>query len=324
MNSTQVPAAEVAPCVIAVEVTVTCLLSLMSVLGNGLVLLTLARFRVMQTTANILVGSLAIADTLQTITTAPLFIGNNILEIVAMTNRVVAGAEILLFRIFAGSSITIMVAMMADRFLALKYGIKYTFWKSSFRINALLVANLCVTVVVQVETCKSLFKIDLGEVSFKHYKHVYFKETQTMVFQSVASFFLTVFAVIGFLTRRVIAQKKLRMNKMGLRFHRAVGRQRRDESAVTTVWLVVIIYVVSYLPVVSQLCQWTLVKGKFTPLCEFIMIGTIIPPAANPILYFVRSQRFRQALRRIWNEDHNNRKRNSLIHARILTLNEIC
>ena len=286
----------------AYEKVIQCLLleilMVVSLLGNGSVLILLARFKFMRTSANILVANLAIWDILQAITLTPLYIGYAVLQSPNIRGRTSSLLIVFLHYLFGLGTVSAMALLMTDRFMALAYGMRYTAWKSTVKVFKVVMvqAILCITTTSGLTI--PLYTIDLGNASPNEYSKVYYSTNHTLIGQVILTSFLVIYAVLAIMTRKAIAKRKKALQELNIRVHKGRNQEDRDAKAAATVWIVVVIFVVCFLPVITQLCTWLPVDC--TIWCQFFSAFLIfIPLASNPIIYYYRTERFRRALKQL-------------------------
>ena len=269
-----------------------------SLLGNGSVFILLARFKFMRTSANILVANLAIWDILQALTQTPLYIGYAVLQSLNIRGRTSSLLIFFLRYLIGLGTVSAMALLMTDRFMALAYGMRYTAWKLPVKVFKVVKVQVILCITTTPGLTIPLYTIDLGNASPNEYSKVYYSTNHTLIGQVILTSFLVIYAVLAIMTRKAIAKRKKALQELNIRVHKGRNQEDRDAKAAATVWIVVVIFVVCFLPVITQLCTWLPVDCAIW--CQFFSAFFLfIPLALNPITYYFRTERFRRALERL-------------------------
>ena len=110
-------------------------LMLLSILGNGLVLVAITRTPSIRSNSMILLGSLAVSDLLVGVIAQPLFIASELTK----NNALVLQLSQMTVISLCGVSLSIITAITLDRFLALHYHLKYAGLVTKPRVQCTLV-----------------------------------------------------------------------------------------------------------------------------------------------------------------------------------------
>lgn len=281
-----------------IQCSLLTVLLIASVIGNGCIFLLLARFKYLQTSANILVANLATWDILQTLTWTPFYAGYAVFNSPNIGGKNLSLSFITLRYLFGLGTVSAMALLMTDRWMALAYGLKYTAWKSPAKVFRVVLAQSVFCAVITISLTAPLHSIDLGNVSYKEYDKAYLSTNHILAGQAILTFFLVIYAMLAAVTWRAMTKQRQRLKQIGLRIHTGRDRIGRDTKAVWTVWIVVAIFVMSFLPVILQVCS--LLPFDCKVWCRFYSAFLMFTPlASNPIIYFLRTQRFRRALKQL-------------------------
>ena len=281
-----------------IQISLLEIVMVVSLLGNGSVFILLARFKFMRTSANILVANLAIWDILQALTQTPLYIGYVVLQSPNIRGRTSSLLIFFLRNLFGLGTLSAMALLMTDRVMALAYGMRYTAWKSTMKVFKVVMVQVILCITATSGLTIPLYTIDLGNASPNEYPKVYYSTNHTLIGQVILTLFLVIYAVLAIMTRKAIAKRKKVLQELNIRVHKGRNQEDRDAKAAATVWIVVVIFVVCFLPVITQLCTWLPVDC--TTWCQFFnAFFLFIPLALNPITYYFRTERFRRAFKRL-------------------------
>ena len=177
-----------------------------SVLGNGIVVAIIARFKSLQTVPNIFIGNLALVNLLNSAINLPIQLGYFVLEDKWFRGRTLAILVTFSSRLFVLLNLASMLAMITDMYLAISLGLRYFVWKT--KQKALIGVSLIWIISIVMVTLLSvpLLNIDLGDAHVHEYRAEIFKLGKRFVAAFMA-FFISA-AVLGFLTTRSIKDKK--------------------------------------------------------------------------------------------------------------------
>ena len=182
--------------------------------------------------------------------------------------------------------------------MALAYGMRYTAWKSTVKVFKVVMVQVILCITTTSGLTIPLYTIDLGNASPNEYSKVYYSTNHALIGQVILTSFLVIYAVLAIMTRKAIAKRKKALQELNIRVHKGRNQEDRDAKAAATVWIVVVIFVVCFLPVITQLCTWLPVDC--TIWCQFFTgFFLFIPLALNPIIYYFRTERFRRAFKRL-------------------------
>lgn len=275
-------------------------LSVASLIGNGFIFVLLVRFKFMRTSANVLVANLAIWDILLALIQTPLYIGYAVLKLPQIRGREVSLSIQTVNYLLGLGAISSMILLMSDRLMVLAYGWKYMTWKLPGKIFLVILVQFTFTVSLTMCLTLPLYSIDLGNATYEDYSKLYRSTEYTFVGKLTLASFLVLFTVLGVMTRMSIVRQRKTLHQLNIRIHTRMSNPiRRENRATGTVWIVVTIFVTSLLPMVLHVCSWR-VTFNYKVWCKyFTSFLMLTPSAANPVIYFARTQRFRKALRQL-------------------------
>ena len=271
-----------------------------SLLGNGSVCLLLLRFKTLRTVPNILVLDLSVADGLNVIINASLFIAYFVLEIDVLRGRSVAVFTEMSFRCFLFLNLITKLLLMLDRCFAITHGIRYTAWKSRPKVYSVVFIKWVSCIALSVGSCSSLWDIDMGDVSVLDYRGRYLETNGKMMKRLTLLTNHGLYTCLALVTWRAIrsAKKNLRV-EIGQRTQVALVNKRNSskEQASKTIGIMVFCDFVFYLPLLLYL-YLVLTPGfrKHDWFAFFAHFFVFVSCINNPIIYYSRTQRFRLAL----------------------------
>ena len=105
-------------------------LALFAVLGNGLVLGIIARFKKLRTFPNILIANLALADFFNAFINTPVYLLYAVLKVKWFTGKTLAIISLSLLSLFTFVNVVSMLVLLVNMFLAITFDLKYFTWKA--------------------------------------------------------------------------------------------------------------------------------------------------------------------------------------------------
>ena len=108
-------------------------LALFAVLGNGLVLGIIARFKKLRTFPNILIANLALADFFNAFINIPMYLLYSVLNVKWFRGKTLAMISIFSSSFFTFLNVVSMLVLLVNMFLAIKVDLKYFTWKTNKR-----------------------------------------------------------------------------------------------------------------------------------------------------------------------------------------------
>ena len=106
-------------------------LALFAVLGNGIVLGIIARFKKLRTFPNILIANLALADFFNAFINTPVYLLYAVLKVKWFTGKTLAIISLSLLSLFTFVNVVSMLVLLVNMFLAIKFDLKYFTWKTN-------------------------------------------------------------------------------------------------------------------------------------------------------------------------------------------------
>ena len=106
-------------------------LALFAVLGNGLVLGIIARFKKLRTFPNILIANLALADFFNAFINIPMYLLYAVLNVKWFRGKTLAMISIFSFSLLTFVNVVSMLVLLVNMFLAITFDVKYFTWKTN-------------------------------------------------------------------------------------------------------------------------------------------------------------------------------------------------
>ena len=106
-------------------------LALFAILGNGIVLGIIARFKKLRTFPNILIANLALADFFNAFINTPVYLLYAVLKVKWFTGKTLAIISLSLLSLFTFVNVVSMLVLLVNMFLAITRDVKYFTWKTN-------------------------------------------------------------------------------------------------------------------------------------------------------------------------------------------------
>ena len=106
-------------------------LALFAVIGNGIVLGIIARFKKLRTFPNILIANLALADFFNAFINIPMYLLYAVLKVNWFTGKTLAIISISSLSLFTFVNVLSMLVLLVNMFLAITFDLKYFTWKTN-------------------------------------------------------------------------------------------------------------------------------------------------------------------------------------------------
>ena len=136
-------------------------LTLVSIIGNGSFIAIFVRFKNLRNFPNILFVNLAVVDFLNVVINIPLYLFSIVWETSWMRGKTLAVISASLHLEFVLLNMVSMFAIMLDRFLALRFSLKYYTWKTTSRAYAAVVLIWLICTVPTALSTISLLQMDM-------------------------------------------------------------------------------------------------------------------------------------------------------------------
>ena len=128
-------------------------LALFAILGNGLVLGIIARFKKLRTFPNILIANLALADFLNAFINTPMYLLYAVLKVNWFTGKTLAIISLSSFSLFTFVNVVSMLVLLVNMFLAITFGLKYFTWKTDTKAIIIVLVEWLVGFICAVLLC---------------------------------------------------------------------------------------------------------------------------------------------------------------------------
>ena len=128
-------------------------LALFAVLGNGIVLGIIARFKKLRTFPNILIANLALADFFNAFINIPMYLLYAVLKVNWFTGKTLAIISISSLSLFTFVNVLSMLVLLVNMFLAITFDLKYFTWKTNKKAIIIVLVEWLVGFSCAVLSC---------------------------------------------------------------------------------------------------------------------------------------------------------------------------
>ena len=128
-------------------------LALFAVLGNGIVLGIIARFKKLRTFPNILIANLALADFFNAFINIPMYLLYAVLKVNWFTGKTLAIISLSSLSLFTFVNVLSMLVLLVNMFLAITFDLKYFTWKTNKKAIIIVLVEWLVGFSCAVLSC---------------------------------------------------------------------------------------------------------------------------------------------------------------------------
>ena len=180
-------------------------LAIFSVVGNGLVIGILARFKKLRTFPNILLANLSLGNLLNSLINIPLFLLYGAVQLSSFTGKKLAMFVLYFSRLFSLLNLASMLVLLVNIFLALTFDLRYFTWKTNEKAMAIVLVEWFVCVVLTSSTALLHLEVDLENAHVLQYRQLFHRQDKYFLGPLMAMFMVcavTVGVLVIYSSRR--------------------------------------------------------------------------------------------------------------------------
>lgn len=288
-----------------VQSVLLAIIFLIAVTGNGLVCFVVYHFKQLRTIPNILIVNLSVIDLINSLINMPLFAGFYIFKGNVFRGRLISYVFTSLHNYMLYLNVINLIALMADRYGAIKFKQRYHAWKTMSKVRraivAIWIAGTALLAFLSSRRDRMLSQYE--GLSLIEYRQILYKAEGWKIAICVFGTPLMIFIILGTLIWRSVRASRRRIKAIsGGDNCSPQGRKMlqllREKELQTTrnIAIIVVAYFVCFAPAIAYgVC---LRKDIHVPWLEyFAFFFTYFTSACNPIVYSLRTCRFRQVIR---------------------------
>lgn len=279
-----------------VQIALIGFIMLCSIIGNGLLCALLIRFKTLRTVPNILVVNLAVNDIINALVNMPLMILWYICKVDFLKGQAPSFFIISFYVFSMRLTVFSLVVLTMDRYGAIVHGIRYHTWKTRNKAIIAVVGAWLAAFLYTYGEFSTAIDIDVGDAPAMIYRSLYFRRFGR---KFIIPMYAVPFTLILFMAVRMWRSAYASSIKIAPHCHAGTNRVKADVHTATTVCLTIVAYVLmGFLPVF--LFSVAKIHGSWLHFMAYFFIH--MNSMANPVIYSLRTRRFRMALVKLFKE----------------------
>lgn len=286
---------------------------LFAVAGNGLVCYIVYRFKHLRTVPNALIVNLSVIDLFNSLVNMPLFVSFYIFRLDVFKGKWITYVFSSLHNYIIYLNVLTLMALMADRYGAIAFKFRYHSWKTkkkAYRGIALIWVTGTV-LIISLGFYRDRILSQYEDLPLMEYRRILYKTGGWKVALALFGAPLVVITVLGGLIWRSVKASRKRIEDLTGRDEcTSQGRKmldllRKKEIQTTrNIIIVVVTYFVCFVPAMALgIC---LRRDITVPWLEyFAFFCSYLTSACSPIVYSLRTCRFKQVIRELFTPNRN-------------------
>lgn len=292
----------------SIQITLLAVVFILAIIGNGVVFFAVARFRRLRTIPNVFIVNLSVIDLCDALINMPLFAGYYIAKASFFQGNWVWVVCFSLDGVVNFLRLLTFLAIMLDRFGAIKYDLRYHAWKTkskAFCAIALIWVSSTVLAFGVGFRGERILSSHVGLAVLKYRRILIKTEGWKFVLCSIGFPFLAL-VILGILVWCAVRSSRRRVevsddgDGSSPRRRRVLFKSRdiKEVKTAQSIAIVIMTYFICFFPTVL-FC--ILVKNEiYSPWTEyFAFFFVFLSGACNPIVYSLRSHYFRKAFKEL-------------------------
>lgn len=288
-----------------VQFVLLAIIFLMAVTGNGLVCFVVYHFKHLRTIPNILIVNLSLIDLINSLVNMPLFAGFYVFKGDVFRGKWISYVFTSLHNYMLYLNVLTLTVLMADRYGAIKFKQRYHAWKTKAKVRraiaAIWVTGTALIAFLGFRRHRILSQYE--GLSLLEYRQILYKAEGWKVAIGLFGTPLMIIAILGALIWRSVKASRRRIKAINRDNEcspqgRKMLQLLRDKELQTTrnITIIVVAYFVCFAPAMAHgVC---VARDIDVPWLEyFAFFFTYFTSACNPIVYSLRTCRFRQVIK---------------------------
>ena len=286
---------------------------LFAVAGNGLVCYIVYRFKHLRTVPNALIVNLSVIDLFNSLVNMPLFVSFYIFRLDVFKGKWITYVFSSLHNYIIYLNVLTLMALMADRYGAIAFKFRYHSWKTkkkAYRGIALIWVTGTVF-LISLGFYRDRILSHYEDLPLMEYRRILYKTGDWKVALALFGAPLVVITVLGGLIWRSVKASRKRIEDLTGRDEctsqgkKMLDLLRKKEIQTTrNIIIVVVTYFVCFVPAMALgIC---LRRDITVPWLEyFAFFCSYLTSACSPIVYSLRTCRFKQVIRELFTPNRN-------------------
>lgn len=312
---------------IIIQFVLLAIIFLVAVTGNGLVCFVVYHFKHLRTIPNILIVNLSLIDLINSLVNMPLFAGFYIFKADVFSGKWMSYVFSSLHNYMLYLNVLTLVVLMADRYGAIKFKTRYHAWKTKTKVYQ-GIAAIWVTGTVLI-ICLGFHRHNILSqyegLPLMEYRRILYKAEGWKVALGLFGTPLIIITVLGGLIWRSVKASRKRIK--AITTGNDCTRQGKEmlklirEKEVRTARNIVIIVVTYFICFVPAMVHGVCVRREINlPWLEyFAFFFTYFTSACNPVVYSLRTCRFRQVIKKLLKPKRKGDRVFPVVNSRVRT-----
>ena len=183
-------------------------LAVFSLIGNGLVIGILTRFKNLRTFPNILLANLSLGNFLNALINMPLFTLYGALRLSSFTGKKLAIVAMYFSRLFILHNLAFMLLLLANVFLALTFDLRYLTWKTNEKAIFIVFFEWFICVFLTSSTVLPRLDVELEDAHVSEYRQLFYRQDKYVLGSFMALFMACAMTFFGLLVIYSVRKKK--------------------------------------------------------------------------------------------------------------------
>ena len=290
------------------QFVILAIIFLVAVAGNSLVCYIVYHFKNLRTIPNILIVNLSLIDLLNSLANMPLFAGFYIFKADVFSGKWISYVFSSLHNYMLFLNILTLLALMADRYGAIAFKLRYHAWKTKTKvyrgIAAIWTTGTALIVYLGIRRDRILSQYE--GLTLMEYRRILYKAEGWKVALVLFGVPFLIILVLGVLIWRSVKKSRRRIEAITRGDEcTAQGREMLNllrQKEVQMTWNIAIIVVAYFVCFVPAMVHGVCVRRDiYLPWLEyFAFIFSYSTSACNPVVYSLRTCRFRQVIKELF------------------------
>lgn len=279
-----------------------------AVIGNGLVCFVVYHFRHLRTVPNILIVNLSLIDLFISVVNMPLFAGFYIFQADVFSGKWISYVLSSLHNYMLYLNVLTLMALMADRYGAIAFKLRYHSWKTKKKAY-LGIAAIWVTgtvLIISLGFHRDSILSQYQGLPLMEYRRILYKTVGWKIALALFGVPLLVITVLGWLIWRSVKASRRRIkaitqgNECSRQGKEMLNLLRKKEVQTTrNIAIIVVAYFVCFVPAMALgICVRRNIEVPW--LEYFAFLCSYFTSACNPIVYALRTCRFKQVVKELF------------------------
>ncbi|XP_078352033.1 histamine H2 receptor-like [Oculina patagonica] len=292
---------------VIVQFVLLAIIFLVAVTGNGLVCFVVYHFKHLRTIPNILIVNLSLIDLINSLVNMPLFAGFYIFKADVFSGKWISYVFSSLHNYMLYLNVLTLVVLMADRYGAIKFKMRYHAWKTKTKVYQ-AIAAIWVTgtaLIIFLGFRKNRVLSEYEGLPLMEYRRILYRAEGWKVALGLFGTPLIIIAVLGALIWRSVKASRKRLKAITTGDDcspqgKAMLKLIREKE-IRTMQNIIIIVVTYFVCFVPAMAHGVCVRREINlPWLEyFAFFFTYFTSACNPVVYSLRTCRFRQVIKKL-------------------------